>query len=241
MRSSSRRRRRADGSHRVVDRDVTRLDRARLLLQRDARARPQQLRIVEPRGRLGDPLHELADVARAREHPREALGRTRRVAQHPQEPRRAAEPLADAPEGEQPVVGIDAVGEPPDHDRHEVPLDRRPAAQPAGERRDVPQRARRVGEADRREPVVRLRGREGALLLGQGGDRRQQRTIEEPHVDVAHFALDASPTSARPSRRSRRCRIARASTRRSSGREGIRCVRRRLRSCTRCSSRRSTR
>ena len=98
---------------------------------------PQQLGVVEPRRRLGDPLHELADVARAREHARQALGGRRRVAQHPQEPGRVAEALAEPAERQQTVVGIDAVGEPPDHHGHQVPLDRRLAAQPAGERGDV--------------------------------------------------------------------------------------------------------
>ena len=184
---------RAHRAHGVVDRGVTRLDRARLLLQRHPGARSQQLLVVEPGGRLRDPLHELADVARAREHAREALGRAGRVAQHPQEPGRVAEALAQPAEGEQAVVGIDPVGEPPDHHRHEVPLDGRLAAQPARQRRDVAQRPGRVGEADRGEAVVRLLRRERPLLGGKRRDRRQQRAVEEPDMDVAHLALDGLP------------------------------------------------
>ena len=104
-----------------------------------------------------------------------------------------AEPFADATEGEQAVVGVDAVGEPPDHDGHQVALDRRSAAQAARERRDVPERPHRVGEADRRQAVMRLRRRQRARLLGQRRDRRQERAVEQPDVDVAHFALDALP------------------------------------------------
>ncbi|MDF2666575.1 MAG: hypothetical protein K0R81_2425 [Microbacterium sp.] len=71
---------------------------------------------------------------------------------------------------EEPVVGVDAVGEPPDHDRHEVPLDGGLAAQPAGERRDVAECSGRVAEADRGEAITRLLGRQRPLPLGQGGD-----------------------------------------------------------------------
>ena len=204
---------RAHGAHGVVDRVVAGLDRARLLLERHPGARAQQLVVVEPRGGLGDPLHQLADVAGAGEHAGEALRRRGRVAQHPQEPRSVAEPLADPPEGEQAVVRVDSVGEPLDHDGHEVALDRRLAAQPARQRRDVTERAGGVREADRGEAVVRLRRRERPLLLRQGGDGGEQRAVEEPHVDVAHLALDALPRAPRPARRYRRGRWTRARAR----------------------------
>ena len=55
------------------------------------------------------------------------------------------------------------------------------------------QRAGRVGEPDRREPIVRLLGREHALIGGQRGDRRQQGAIEEADMDVAHLPLDRLP------------------------------------------------
>ena len=40
---------------------------------------------------------------------------------------------------------------------------------------------------------MRLLRRERALLRGEGGDRGEERTIEEADVDVAHFALDRLP------------------------------------------------
>ncbi len=153
---------------------------------------------VEPRDRLGDPLHELADVARPGQDPRESLGRAGRVAEHPQEPGRVAQALADPTEGDEAVVGVDAVGEPPDHHRHEMPLDRRLPAQAARERADVAERAGGVAEPDGREAVVRLCRRKGLLVARQRRDRGQQGPVEEPHVDVADLPLHRLPELPHP-------------------------------------------
>ena len=189
---------RPDGSHRIVDGLVARLDRSRFLLQRETRARPQGLVVVEPRHRLGDPLHQFADIARTRQHAREPFGCPGRVAQHPEEPRGVSEALADASEREQPVVRIDAIREPPDHDGHQVALDGRLAADAARQATDGPQGPGRVAKTDRREPVVRLRGRQHATVLGQRGDRRQERSVEQPDMDVSDLALNLLPDFPHP-------------------------------------------
>ncbi len=126
----------------------------------------------------------------------EALGGAGGVAQHPQEPVRLAEVVAEPAEGEQPVVGVGALGEPLQHDRQQVALDRRAPRDAAGERGDVPQRARRVAEADRREPRLGLLAREREPLVGQRRDRRQQRPVEQPLVQARARVL-ACAASAR--------------------------------------------
>ena len=57
----------------------------------------------------------------------------------------------------------------------------------------MPKRAGWVAEADRRQPVVRLRGGELLLFGRQARNRRQQRPIEQAHVDFTHLALDPLP------------------------------------------------
>ena len=60
------------------------------------------------------------------------------------------------------------------------------------------QRTRGIGEADRGEPVVRLLGRERALLGGKRRHGGEQRPVEETDMDVADLALDRLPDLPHP-------------------------------------------
>ena len=163
-----------------------------LLEQQLEGARSKFLVVLEPGRRLGDPLEQDAHVARARQHRGEPPRRAGRVAQHPQEPVRLAEVVGQAAEGQQAVVGIGALREPLQHDRQQVALDGGPPGDPAGEGGDVPQGARRVGEADRRESGLRLlAGERGAV--GKRRHRREQRAVEQALVQGAHGVLGAPP------------------------------------------------
>ena len=57
----------------------------------------------------------------------EPLGRRALVAQQPEVPVRRAELVADLAEGEQPGIRVGLVGEPAEHHRQQLALDRRPA------------------------------------------------------------------------------------------------------------------
>ena len=57
----------------------------------------------------------------------------------------------------------------------------------------MPQRARRVAEADRRESRLRLLAREPSPLVGQRRDRREQRPVEQALVQAAHGLLRRLP------------------------------------------------
>ena len=104
-----------------------------------------------------------------------------------------AERIAQPAEGEQPEVGVGAVGEPRDEHRHEVPLDGGTPAHPGSECGDVRECAARVVESDCREPGLGLVARELEFGGGKGGDRRQQRPVEESLVQPAHALSGALP------------------------------------------------
>ena len=104
-----------------------------------------------------------------------------------------AERVAQPAEREQPEVGVGAVGEPRDEHRHEVALDGGTPAHAGGECGDVCECAARVVESDRREPSLGLLARELEFGGGKGGDRRQQRPVEESLVQPAHALSGALP------------------------------------------------
>ena len=114
----------------------------RLLDQHRLAARLELLVVLQPSGGFGDALEQRPDEPRSGEQVGEAMRSTRRVPQIPQEPGRLPQIVGQPPEREQPVVGIRALGEPLQHHRQQVALDRRPPRHPAGERRDVVQRTR---------------------------------------------------------------------------------------------------
>ena len=93
---------------------------------------------------------------------RSAAGR--RIPEHAQVPVRCAEGLADPAEGEQPGVGVHAVGEPVQQDRQQLALQCRAPADPGGEGLDVPHGAAGDrGNRGRRGGPGRLRGSAGPL------------------------------------------------------------------------------
>ena len=167
--------------------------RRRLFEQLVQAACPQFPVALEPRGRIGDALEQDADEPRAGQHVREAAGRARGVPEHPQEPVRLAQVVAQPPEGQQPVVGVGALGEPLQHDGQQGALDLRAPRDPTRERRDVVQGAARVGEPDGRQPRLGLLAGERVAVLGQRRDGGEQRPVEQPLVQRAHLELGVLP------------------------------------------------
>ena len=86
----------------------------------------------------------------------------------------------------------------PEHHREQLPLDRRAARHPLGERRDVPHGAGRVGVADGREPGLGgLRG-EAGLRGRQLGRRGQERPVEQLLVQPPDLATRGTPAFEQP-------------------------------------------
>ena len=95
------------------------------------------------------------------------LGDRALVAQQPQVPRGLGQRVGHLQVGEQPGVRVGGVGEGAQQHGQQRPLDRGPAADPFGQRGDVPKRRGRRGEAQRREPrAPRRPGTAAALRSG---------------------------------------------------------------------------
>ena len=147
--------------------------------------------VAHPGHGLGRVLEQVPHEPGAGQDQAQPPGGVRGVAEHPQIPGRAAERLGEPAEGEQAAVGVGAPGEPAEHGRQQLPLDRGPARDALREGLDVPQGALRVAVAQRRQAVADgLRG-QPHVLGGQGGRRRQQRPVEHGLVETAHGAAHA--------------------------------------------------
>ncbi len=92
----------------------------------------------------------------------------RGVAQHPEEPVRLAQVVAESAEVQQTEIRIGSLGEPGEHHRQQVALDLRAPRDPTGERGDVVQGAPRIVESDGREPRLRLLAGEDVAVVGKG-------------------------------------------------------------------------
>ncbi len=114
-----------------------------------------------------------------------ALGGARMVAEGDRERGRPGGPLGQAPELEQPEVGIGGLRQPAEDHREELAHHPRAAGQTGGELADRGTRALDVGEPERGQPFLRRLGRQ------RTGAREglEQRREEEPFVDAAHRAL----------------------------------------------------
>ena len=158
-----------------------------------ARARVQAAGVAEELHALGGLLEQVGGEAAAGQGVRELLGRRPLVAEQPEVPVGGPELVADPAEGEQAGVGVGLVGEPAEHHGQQLALDGRAPAHAVGERLEVAQGARRVAEAERREPLAGGLGREPDVLLGEPGHGREQRPVEDPLVQPAHLAAVGAP------------------------------------------------
>ena len=168
-----------------------------------ARARLQAGGVAEELHALGRLLEQVGGEPAAGQGVREPLGRRPLVAQQPQVPVGRAELVADLAEGEQPGVRVGLVGEPAEHHRQQLALDGGPSAEALGERLEVPQRAARVAETQRGQPLSGRLGGEPHVGVGQprhgrraAAGRRSARAAGAPRA--------AGPATAR--RRPRRAR-----------------------------------
>jgi hypothetical protein len=139
------------------------------------RTRPQAGRVAEELHALRRLLEQVGGEAAAGQGVREPLGGRALVAQQPQVPVGGPELVADLAEGEQTRVRVGLVGEPAEHDRQQLALDRGPSATPqsvsASRWRSAPCR---VAETQRGEPLPRRLGSQ-AHLVGEAGHGREQR------------------------------------------------------------------
>ncbi len=156
--------------------------------QRGRRAGHQLLVAGQQPQRLGGAGEQPGDVLRGPQQQRQPLGDLALVAQQPQEPLVAAQRLRHLPVGQQPGVGVGRRGQGLQHHRQQVALHRRRPGHPAGQRRQVPQRAVGAGEPQRPQPRPGRLRPQGQLLPGHPGHRRQQRPVEQLLVDAPHLA-----------------------------------------------------
>ena len=196
------------------------LDRARLLLQERSRSRG---RSSSCRSRARRPPRGSTPRARRRTASPSSTWVRRWAA--PEESRsirrnqwRLAEVVAQPAEGEQAVVGVGAVGEPLEHHRQQVALDRRPRDTPA-----VSAAMCRRAPAGSVKPIAASRRGACSLLsasplLGQSAATAdEQRPVEEALVEAAHLASWCDSHCAQILLAGVARPLARARTRRSSG------------------------
>ena len=131
----------------------------------------------------GGPARPGQDVA-------QPLGGVGGVAQHPQVPVGAADHLGELAEGQQPGVGVGAVGEPADHDRQELTLDGGTTGDPLGEGLDMTQGTIRVQVPEGRQALTGGVRAQGHLVGGQARGRPQQRTVVDLLVEAADLPLE---------------------------------------------------
>ena len=114
--------------------------------------------VAEELDALGRGLEQVGGIPAPGQGVREVLGRLALVTQQPEVPVGRPQLVADPPEGEQPRIGVGLVGEPAEHDRQQLALDRRPTAQPVAQCLEVSERTPRVGVPEGRQPLTgRLR------------------------------------------------------------------------------------
>ena len=167
----------------------------RVDLGRQARTVPRRELgvVVEPRDGLGRAGQGVRHVAGGGEQPGESVRGDPRVAQQLEVPVRGPQLVGQTAERQEAGVGVRTVGEPAEQHRQELPLDRGAAADPLGQRGDVPQGPGRVAVADRRQPCAGGLRREAHVLAGQARGGGEQRPVEELLVEVPDVALDRPP------------------------------------------------
>ncbi|BAS08511.1 hypothetical protein AHiyo4_19330 [Arthrobacter sp. Hiyo4] len=112
-----------------------------------------------------------------------------------------AKGLTDAPEREQPGVGINTFGEPVQQDRQQLALQGCPPADTGGECLDMPHGALRVTIAQRGEAALGGLRRQPGVLAAEFGSGVEQGTVENTFVQFADRALGLLPAGQQRSRR----------------------------------------
>ena len=143
--------------------------------------------------RFGCAAEHARDVLAGPEQVRKSRGDLTLVAQQPQVPRGRSERVGHAPVREQPGVRIGRVGEVGQQHRQQRALQRRAPRQSGRQRVEVLQRARRIGETERRQPPAGLLGRQPQIGRRHPGHRIEQRPVEQLLVQAAHLARVQRP------------------------------------------------